>query len=116
MKLRTALKICRAIHDPMGNSSRTDGERKRRWNRHCYVRWSRGQILEATRIGRKATRNYPGDQRFPYIPSDEEMHESTEIMGCLWLDIAAEVGIATREQADEKKQQFLIEMADCRPN
>ncbi len=71
MKLRLALKICRELYDDPFNE-----RPKRTW----------GQINQARHIGRKKRR----DNRFPYVESDDEIHQRGDTVVSLFAGIAVQ--------------------------
>lgn len=82
MKLRTAIKICRDEFEPV-NRQRFTGRGARAWPlTGCRRRYQ--TQLEAVRLCRKKWRH----SKVPYIPSDEEMRDSAELIGGIFNALA----------------------------
>jgi hypothetical protein len=82
MKLRTAIKICRDEFEAVNRQAFTArGYRMRRLT-GCRRRYQ--TQLEAVQLCRKKWRH----PNVPYIPSDEEMRDSAEVIGGIFNAIA----------------------------
>lgn len=114
MNIRTALKICKEHFGDRPWETLT--LRKRRYR----------QVQKAIRIGR---RKQMGDDRFPFIPSEEELEEQGMIMTSIFAGAAVEMfksrgmeppaelleyamdfsGLTEEEAIEKDRKAFLIE-------
>ena len=82
MNIRTALKICKEQFD---------------WDGKLLKRNYR-QVRKAITIGRRKRRICQLDQRFPFIPSDQEMEEQGEMMIGILAGFMVEEGLEVPEE------------------
>lgn len=94
MKRRLALKICRALHDPL--RYRMTGRGLRQSLRH-RGKWKFNTVHSANKIGRDRF-----DERFPYVPTDEEQVESFGFGMAALIDCLA----PTKEEATRRKDEL----------
>jgi hypothetical protein len=103
VKLRIAIKVCREVYE-YGMS-----QRRNRFAAHFWKKRAWKTIGEARRICLRRREN----RRVPVcIPSDDERDQQAEIFGCLMIDLTESLGLASPEECEAKKTEFLRAMED----
>jgi hypothetical protein len=99
MRLRTAIKIQRFYEEPIDKKGKL---------RHRGLSW-----LYNTRqylISRTICKRHWRDRRVPYIPSEEELKNLTEIQMCILADVVIE----DENERETFKEHVLSELASTR--